>query len=340
MRWKIGIILAITLGCLFWALKDVEFHKASVALSEANWLVFLPMMALYLVAHTIRALRLGLLLGQPVPFGRLFAINTIGFLAINVVPLRLGEFVRPTMLYEGEGVAFGRAMAAIMMERLLDLFCLLALLLGLSAVITLPEGGIMVQGVDVISAGQRGVAVLLGGGSLVALAAIVGGEPVIAALERLPFPGPLGAIWRKLIGMGRKFREALVDTARQPLRFLVLVAYSVAIWAVTILAVGIVMSGFEGIPATLASAWTTWTITITGMTAVPTPGFFGIYELCCAAALRLWGVSESLASTFAVVLHLGQFGFTVAIGALFMLREGLSLRSLVRAPPSVPAEAR
>ena len=37
-----------------------------------------------------------------------------------------------------------------------------------------------------------------------------------------------------------------------------------------------------------------------------------------------------MARAFAILLHLGQLGFTVLIGSIFLVVEGLSLRDLVR----------
>ena len=329
MKLKLAVVLVVTAFCLGLVLWDLDFGEALTALQEARWILLVPMFGLYLVAHCLRAWRLQLLVGNGVGYGRMFAINTIGFLAINVVPLRLGEMVRPYMLYESEGVPFGRGLAAIVLERLLDMTMLLLMLLGLTFIVDLPEGGIQVQGIDVIAAGQKLAGFLVGAGILVGAVLVLVGEPAIALLEKLPMGRMVG-------GFARKFREGFLELARDPLRALLLFGISVAVWAVTVTAVGTCMAAFKGIPVGVAEAWSTWTITISGMTAIPTPGFFGAYEIFCSAALWLWGVDGDLARTFAIVLHLGQFGFIVVIGGYFLLREGLSLRTLVQtaAPPA------
>ncbi len=329
MRLKLGLVLLATAVFLVAALWGIDLGEARAALARTRWLAFVPMVLLYLLAHVLRAWRLGRLVGVPVPYGRLFAINTIGFLAINVVPLRLGEMVRPYLLAEREGVPFGRGLAAIFIERMLDFGALLVILGGLTWVVELPAEGIVVHGVDVIGAGQRLAGVVLAAGVAGGAALVLGGEPVLRLVRRLP-------LGERVAGLAERFREGLVGLLRRPATALGCALATAGIWGLTIGAVQVVLAAFPGVPATWQAAWTTWGITLSGMTAVPTPGFFGAYELFCTAALWLFGVDGSIARTFAVVLHLGQFGFTVGIGAIFMVLEGVSLRTLVERPPGAP----
>ncbi len=328
MRLKLAAVLAVTIVCMVAALWGVDPERALSAVTGADPWFALPMLAGYLIAHALRALRLSLLLGSAAPrYGRLFAINTVGFLAINVIPLRLGEMVRPYLLWEREGVALARGLAAIVLERLLDMTMLLLLLAGVTLLVDLPAGGITVPGptgpVDVIAVGQRMAAVLVAVG-LLGLAAVVAlGARLDPLLLRLP-PGPA------LVTFAERFRAAVSELWAEPARGAALVGISMAIWAITLGAVGAVMAAFDGLPVTVASVWTTWTITLAGMAAIPTPGFFGAYELFCSVALRLWGVDSDVARAFAIVLHLGQFGFITVLGSVFVVLEGLSLRDLVR----------
>lgn len=330
LRWKLAAVLFVTAVCLALALGGVDLDVALEALAGFEVWMLVPMALCYLCAHALRALRLQTLLrgeGRAPAYARVFSINTVGFLAINVMPLRLGEAVRPYLLWEREGVPLGRALAAILLERLLDLLMLLVMLLGLGFVVDLPTGGLMVEGIDLVSAGQRavGFAVLVGvvGGGAVVLA----GEPALTLIRRLP----MGV---RVAQLAERFIEGLSALARRPVRLLGLLAVSVCIWALTLGGVMSVMAGFAGIPVSLSAAWVTWTATITGMTLIPTPGFFGAYELFCSRALWLFDVNVDIARAFAILLHLGQLGFTVLIGSVFLVVEGLSLRDLVR-----PADA-
>jgi len=322
VRWKLGLVLLVTVVCLGWVLTYIDPSEAIHALQIMQWWTFLPMFAMYLIAHTLRSLRLGLLLGEKVPFRGLFSINAIGFLAINVVPLRLGEAVRPYLLSEKHSIAYGQSVAAIVVERIIDLGMLLSMLLALSWLVELPPGGVQVNDVDVIAAGQKLAGVGVGLGIIGLLSVVLIGEPVIALIRKLPAGEALG-------GFAARVRVAVKSLLAAPGRCAGALVLTLGVWGATLIGVGFVMGGFPGIPSTVGSVWTVWSVTLAGMTALPTPGFFGGYELFCVAALTLWKVAPGLAATFALTLHIGQFLFTCGIGGTFVFLEGLNLRQVV-----------
>ena len=331
LRWKLAAVLGLTAGFLALALHGIDPAVAASALTDFSVEMLVPMVLCYLSAHALRALRLQLLLrgeGAAPRYARVFSINTVGFLAINVMPLRLGEAVRPYLLWEREAVPPGSALAAILLERLLDLMMLLVMLLGVGFWVDLPPGGLEVQGVDLVTAGQRAIGLAVAVGVVGGMGVVLGGEPALALLRKLPMGGMVA-------GLAGRFIEGLSSLVRRPARMLALLACSAAIWLLTLGGVLSVMAGFRGIPASFGAAWATWTATITGMTLIPTPGFFGAYELFCSRALWLFDVHVDIARTFSILLHLGQLGFTVVIGGIFLLVEGLSIRDLMR-----PAEGK
>jgi uncharacterized membrane protein YbhN (UPF0104 family) len=321
---KLAGVLVLTAVCLVWALQGLEFSGFTEVLGTVQWGWMVGVFAGYLCTHALRAVRLKLLLEPHVPYGGMFSVISVGFLAINVIPLRLGELVRPYLLLEKFQVPFGASLAAILLERLLDLGSLAVLLLLLSFAVELPPQGVLVGGMDVVAAGQKvaGVALVLGSVGLAGVLAI--GAPVVRILEGLPGAGPAVA------GLLGAFRSGIARLLRAPAQALAVVALTVAIWSCTLAAVRCALEAFPGLPATWAAALSTWAITMTGMLVAPTPGFVGSYEAFCKASLLLWGIEGDLAVTFALVLHSSMFLFTIAIGGFFLVREGLSLRSVVR----------
>jgi len=266
-------------------------------------------------------------MGRDVPFWRLMSIVSIGYVAINVVPLRMGEFVRPWLLAEREKVPFGAGVAAIFVERLVDVLMLLGMLWIVAFGVDLPSA-VVVDGVDVLAFGQRFAGTIVIGGTLGLVVMVALGERALVITDRLP----LGTIVRKFV-------EGIRDLGSRPREMAKILASSVLIWLITLWSVQVSLAAFPGLPYDFRTALVVWTVTLLGMAAIPTPGFFGGFEAACAGGLTLLGVDGDLARTFAVILHIGQFGFTVAWGLVFLVWEGVSLREVVgRSQDALAAE--
>ncbi len=320
---RLAGLFVVTAGCLAYALWGVDVAVLFRALRTVRPAPLAACGVAIVVGFMLRVLRFQLLLGDRRPsFGRQVAVCGIGFLAINVVPLRLGEFVRPFMLLD-DGIPWGRSLGAVAMERVVDLGMLLGMLVLVSFTVELPAV-VEVRGVDVLAAGQRAIggSLLLGAAGMSAV--VVGGEPALRHLGRLPGIGP------RLAGLGAAFREALVHQMRRPGQGVAVVALGVGVWTTTILGAQALLAAFSGLPAEWEVALTVTAVTVAGAVVIPTPGFFGPFEAFCTATLVLWEVDASTAAAFAVLWHGLVFGFHVVTGTVLLLREGRSLGDLVR----------
>ena len=317
MKLRLAVVFLVTAACLGWVLHGLDWAIVAESLGTFSWVSLLPILTLYTITHLLRAQRFRILLPGELSFRNSLAVLSVGYLALHVMPLRMGELVRPYLARERYQIPFGDSLAVVLIERLLDVLMLLAMLGGVAFFVDLPSS-IVVQGVDVLAVGQKAAGAVVGGG-VVGIAIVVAvGEPVLKITDRLP-----------LGGMARTFRDALRSLGKRPAIGLQAVILTIIMWAITIVAVQIQLSGFAAMPARWDVALTTWTATLAGMAAIPTPGFFGGFEAACAAALQLFDVETSVARTFGILLHLTQFGFTIGTGLIFLAWEGLSLREIV-----------
>ena len=324
-----AFILLLTAGCLVWVLWGVDFSSMGQSFAGFGWWVVLPGWGLYALAHWIRCFRLRALLGVELTTVRLYSITAIGFLAINVVPLRLGEFVRPYMLLQ-DGISFGRSMAAVFVERLLDLLSLVVMLLAITLFVDFPEGGLVLGGVDVISAAQRFGVIVVVGGLVFCLAVVFVGGPVIALVRRVL--SVVSAPAAEKIGVFLDaFREGFRSLLASPKRACAVLLHSALIWSIVVTGVWVFLLGAQDFEADWLMGLTSWTITLAGITVAPTPGFFGAYELFFSGALQLFAVAKEPAVAIALIVHLTQFGFGVLLGLFFLGYEGMSLRDVVSA---------
>jgi uncharacterized membrane protein YbhN (UPF0104 family) len=65
-----------------------------------------------------------------------------------------------------------------------------------------------------------------------------------------------------------------------------------------------------------------------GMIIPSSPGYVGVYHFLAVQTLEPFGVTPSLALSFAIILHLANFGSLSLGGLVCMAREGLSFSDL------------
>ena len=114
-------------------------------LGSANYRFVIPAVAMYFVSLWIRAMRWSVLLRpiKPVSSRRLFPVVIVGYMANNLLLVRLGELVRSYYLSEREGVSMTSTLVTVFVERIFDALALLlfiALIVPFVPITGLAEG--------------------------------------------------------------------------------------------------------------------------------------------------------------------------------------------------------
>ena len=109
--------LAIGVSLLFLGLffSRIDLGDTWEKLGEANYLLLLPAILVYFVAVYFRALRWRYLLApvKRMAVVRIYPVVVVGYMANNLLPLRIGEVVRAYYLGEREKVSKVSALATI-----------------------------------------------------------------------------------------------------------------------------------------------------------------------------------------------------------------------------------
>ena len=132
-QWRLILGVAISAFFLVFLLRQVsDFGAVGSALREANYLYLLPALAVYFLGVWIRAARWHYLLRpiKSVSANRLFPVVVIGYMANDVLPARLGEFVRAYVLGEQERLPKAAILGTIVVERTLDGIAMLLFVAG------------------------------------------------------------------------------------------------------------------------------------------------------------------------------------------------------------------
>jgi hypothetical protein len=317
---------------LWFSMRDVDPRAVAHALSRANYLGFAGAVATTLLGFWLRAVRWRSLIAAPRPIGvgSLFSATMIGFMANNVLPLRLGEFVRPWALSRREGISKSTLLATVVVERAVDMHTLLAILgvaLLVHPISEATEAGRMTR---------AGAAVLVT--TCVALTVFVivlERRPRLAqaAIGRLSAPLPEPARVR-VAGMLTHFVEGL-GLFRDLPRLAWVLLLSFLMFGVVVLglqaslwALGIHLPWFAGLIMLV--------ITAIGIMVPAAPGYIGTMNVACIAGLALFGVGKDAAVPFSWFYWASQWAPVTLAGLLCLQREGLSLRSLGEVKETAP----
>ncbi len=325
--------MAVSVVTLVYVLRDLDPAQARSAYAalDLRWLAVC--VAILAAQQLLRAARMHWILApssRPRWWSQV-AITAIGFMAITTLPLRLGEAVRPWLLAR-EGVSVAEGTGAVVVERSFDLLALIGLLLVATLLVELPSSALALpSGVDLVSAATRSVGVVVATAFAVLLALLLGGERVASSIRRLPRVGDAAAEFVL------RMRAALRGLSRSPARLLAVAGVSALVWLATVATAWAMLWAYPGLPRSPALALTLATAVIAGTLVMPTPGFFGSFELSAQAVLVLWSVDRGHAASFALAWHLLVFLFTFVVGWVFALLAGVSVRDAITRPQ--PREA-
>ena len=129
-----GIVLSVLLLIIFFITVDLsETYKTFQSIK--HWYLY-PAILLYLISIMFRTIRWKILLNHlsPISTRRLYPVLIIRYMANNILPFRLGEFVGAYYLSHKENISPASGIATITLERVLDAITLL-ILMGISLII-------------------------------------------------------------------------------------------------------------------------------------------------------------------------------------------------------------
>jgi uncharacterized protein (TIRG00374 family) len=322
-RLRVGLGLLSSGLFVYLAARSVDWARTATALRDADWLLVVAGAFGLIATFGVFAARWSVLLAGTarLPLRDTFSYVMIGYLANTVLPLRLGDVARATLLGRRHGLESASVLGSILLERVLDLLSLLVLILGLSLVVEVPP---------LVRAGMTA----LGGGTL---AALVGMTALAAArdrlrglAERLPRAVPRRPLER-LLGLVDRFAGGLsvLRDARQLGQSL---ALSGLAWAVAGAGMYCWVEAFRLPVPWYAGLFVLAVVNLGG--AIPSsPGGIGVYHFMAVLALSVWVPDPSAALGFAIGTHGVNVLLNVSLGALCLTREGLALRTLTVLPP-------
>ena len=336
----IGALGSAVFLAIFFAL-FVEFDLIWDVLKEANYVYLAPSLVLYFLAVWFRTARWKILLRPLIgkPKRNVYSVVVVGYMANNLIPVRIGEVVRSYYLSIRESCSTASAFGTVAVERATDVLALLFIF---------AVAGLM---------GTVGVERAVGDIS----SDVPGGAPVLAAIALLPFlivagvvviistasaTRVLGWVAKTLFFVSTELRRKLLEIAGKLLEGLTVIdslsgltrafLWSLPVWASEAAMYYLIALGFDLRP--IFDSQTEFVAAILVFTAAAnlagvlpsTAGSWGPFDFFGAAALVALGVGQELAAAYALTVHVALWVPPTAVGAILLVLDGRSLTGLMK----------
>jgi glycosyltransferase 2 family protein len=316
-RLIIGCLIGLVF--LYLAGRKVDFSLMWEAFTKVNyWLVLLAVPVVFF-SHFLRALRWRYLMDpiKRVDVASLFSTLLIGYMANILMPAHLGELLRAYLLGKKREVSASATFATIVVERIIDVFALLLLMVFAILLYPFPDW-----------INKAGYAMLVGTVGLFVFLILL--KRYFIFFERflnLVFrPLPQGLQERLVLGIGR-FVLGIVPL-RSVWDYPVVAVLSVVIWACYGFIIHLVLYAFDFV-SVYHLPWSTslivLVVTTIGIVVPSSPGYVGTYHWLCQISLAMFGVPAGPALSFAILTHGVNFLPVLIAGLILAYYEGVEI---------------
>lgn len=320
---RLGAGLVISGIALWLAFRGVEWSLVVDALRSTHVQWLFAGSAALVAGIWITALRWKLLLqaGRAVRTADAFAYLCIGYMANSLLPMRLGDIARATLLARQKGLSLSRVFGSLAVDRVIDLLTLMCFAGLLAVAMELPR---VIQTALVT---MVAVSVAAFG----AIAAAAAGRAVIVKFARFICDRLPPAFAARAVTAVDHFVEALA-TLRNPRLLGITLLCSIAAWSLTGLAMWWWGRAFH-----LSIPWYAGFFTMVAVnigSAIPSsPGYIGVYHYLCVLALSVWVRDQPLMLGYAIGTHAVNMVLNVSLGMYYLWRNGLSMAALTARMP-------
>jgi len=304
----------------------------SQALAQADYRWLVPAFAVYIFGYLVRAVSWKYLLEsvKPLPWLRLLPPLILGFMVNNVLPARVGEFVRAYVVGKQEGVSKSSVYATVIMQRLFDGLVMVLFAVIILSLHSIPKTASNAEFVDVMNAVINVTAAIFILLFLVLFA-------VITWKER--FAGILGKFARFLPQRLRPAAEKVMHSFIEGLTVLRSRRDSLLVFFLTFLAwtceaaaYYFVMQAFR-LDLPVYTAGMLMAVVNLGIMIPSSPGYIGPFEFFGVGTLLLFGISKSASLPCILVIHSMVWLPITLWGFYYMWTMKLSFREMEAAAP-------
>lgn len=322
---KVWISIIVSLVLLAWMASMTDWNKTFSQLKGYNWYLLIPAFFAFWIHFILRAMRWRWLLPleQPSDHDIRFDSIMVGNLASFLLPLRIGEFVRPFLFSKSSLTSFAGAFVSVVLERFFDLS---TVLLGFGALVYLSPVELDPK---LIAAGYA-LTTIAGAIAFFIFFATVAPDLITKIYDFFIKPVPK-FIASKLNKIFKDFLNGAI-VLRSGSALPKVVIFTILVWLTTILRFYVFLLGFSSIESYFVLSCVL-TVTVSLAVAMPSaPGFIGTYEIGCIAAFLLLGIDTNQAVAFAVLSHTFEYALICLFGFIGLARRGVKFNEIKDMP--------
>ena len=340
-------VLSFVLGmgvsaiALYFAFKNVPFDTLTDYFRTIRFRWIWPAAVMVVAGLLLRVLRWRMIVGavQPLSFPAAYHPFLISFFANCVLPGRIGEILRPVVLFQRSGVPFSTGIATVATERLFDLIILLA---AFPIVLTqVPLGSVQEftfhgfhlsrETLDTaVTMLLRMLVVMCVGIFFLMVPAIRArlGRLLMGLPNLIPFLPESARAWLKEKVM-RPVITIMENVAsgftllKTPGKLMGCIGLSAAIWTLQTVSYHTLALDFPGASLPFFQMYVVMILTCFFIVLPSVPGYWGLWEAGGVFAMSLFGIPAAEALGFTLFNHALQLFPVLALGAVSVWVTGI-----------------
>ncbi len=320
--WKFYIGLILSALFLYLAFRKVDVEELRHAFGTARYIYLIPVVFLVVFSLWCRALRWMFLLRpvKKINLPSLFSATSIGFMANNLLPARLGEFVRAYVIGDKEKISKSSSFATIVVERLFDGMTVLFFLVIILTFYSVSFPGWLRNVTYSVLVFYAAILAFL-----IFLKTRTGTALGIAEFITRPFPERIRSLVTRALNSFVHGLQVLKSS-----RDIIASAFlSLLVWLPNAFVIYFLIESF-GMDLPLYASFVLLVLLSIGIMIPSAPGFVGTVQYCCVIGLAIFGVTKAQALSFSIIYHASVFIPVTAIGLVYLFLEGLSLVEIGR----------
>jgi uncharacterized protein (TIRG00374 family) len=259
----------------------------------------------------LRSLRWTLVARMPLAqFKHFWQAANIGYLGNMIYPARAGEVLRIVAIHNFTPLVLGRAITSAVIDRMFDMIVM--------GVFTLLVLWVHSHRVDPsIGKGVIGVFILA---TIFLIVLILSANQLHSLVQRWMAQGK----WQERLQQWLLHALEGIQAIRQTSHLLIVLLITTSVFVLDYFWMWQIMAAF-GWHLPFETALTVGVFLLLSISLPSAPGYIGIYQVACVLALGLYGIDETLAVAYSIVLQLLTFAIMGIQGMLVTVYCGFNL---------------